>query len=259
MSDIQFTPAYIVTDLSPVQNQPKLKQRIKNNLTKIGILLSEQTSHFSDYVTNSASNLKTSNKIPFNMNKFKNYFKKSYILPIVLVLVGIFAVYFIGNTIRNTTSSVLSDTDQRISIKKPKAQQVINKEFLFPLKDDKGKEVSKVKYFIQDVQLQDEIVVKGQRATAVKGRTFLVIYLKITNDFTQDISLKTRDYVRLMVNNNSEKLAPDVHNDPVDIQAISTKYTRLGFPINDSDTNLILQVGEINGNKQNIKLDKLKK
>ena len=66
--------------------------------------------------------------------------------------------------------------------------------------------------------------------------------------------MNTRDYVRLTVNNGSEWLAPDIHNDPVEIQAISTKYTRIGFPISDTDKKLKLQIGEINGDKEIVDL-----
>ena len=69
------------------------------------------------------------------------------------------------------------------------------------------------------------------------------------------IKINTKDFIRLSVNNNqNEWLAPDLHNDPVEVQAISTKNTRLGFPVNESDKNLVLQVGEIEGYKQQISL-----
>ena len=95
---------------------------------------------------------------------------------------------------------------------------------------------------------------KGQRARAVQGRNFLILNLKLTNQYTQAIEIKTSDYVRLSVNNKNEFLAPDIHNDPVAVQPISTKYTRIGFPINDSDKNLMLRIGEIKGKKETIKL-----
>lgn len=257
MDDLNVSPAYVPIDSSPLPHitQKNSKNKVRGFVEHFTSFFSEkqegfskQPSNFSGYYIKGAQSFRN----------IKRRFKRTYILPIVLVLVVLTGIYLVSRSITGNSSSVLSEADQRISIKKAKAQQIINKEFLFPLKDSNGKEVSKIKYFIQDAQLQDEIVVKGQRATAVRGRTFLVVYLKITNDFSSDISLKTRDYVRLMVNNSAEKLAPDIHNDPVEIQAISTKYTRLGFPVNDTDGNLILQVGEISGNKQNIKLDKLK-
>lgn len=256
MDDLNVSPAYVpfTPPLSSVEPQ-KPEKKSKELFKKLTMFFTEKRETFSGQTLGSNNFYVKGTQ---SLRNIKRRFKRTYILPVILILVVFAAIYLITRSFTGNSSSVLSDSDQRVSIKKAKAQQIINKEFLFSLKDSKGKEVSKIKYFIQDAQLQDEIVVKGQRATAVRGRTFLIVYLKITNDYSSDISLKTRDYMRLMVNGSAEKLAPDIHNDPVEIQAISTKYTRLGFPVNDTDKNLILQVGEISGNKQNIKLDKLK-
>lgn len=146
--------------------------------------------------------------------------------------------------------------EQKATVLAAKAGQDINKEFSFPLVNGKGEEVSNIKYIIKEAELRDEIIVKGKKATAIEGRVFLIFTLKIINEHNQSIEMDTRDYMRLSVNRNEEEwLAPDIHNDPVEIQAISTKNTRLGFPINDSDTNLVLRVGEINGEKEKISLD----
>ena len=105
-------------------------------------------------------------------------------------------------------------------------------------------------------ELRKEILIKGQKATAIKGRIFLIINLKIVNTLKQGINVNARDYMRLTVNGNSnELLAPDIHNDPVEVQAISTKHTRVGFAINDNEKNYVLQVGEIDGGKESIKLN----
>lgn len=183
--------------------------------------------------------------------------KKSFFLPlgvVLLVLIGVIAFILSSNNNQSPTN-VLGANDQRIEVRQALAKQTIDKNFSFPLKDSSGKEVSKVKYKILDAELRDEVIVDGKRATAIKGRMFLIVNLKITNDYGKTIQVNTRDYVRMSVNNNGENLAPEIHNDPVEIQANSTKYTRLGFPINDTDKDLKLSVGEIEGKKETVKLN----
>lgn len=157
---------------------------------------------------------------------------------------------------KTVTKSETSGADIDLSVKGASASQDINREFVIPLKNAENEEVSQIKFFIEKAELRDEIIVKGQKASATEGRIFLIITFKITNEYNQGVEVKTRDYFRLAVNGNEgEWLAPDIHNDPVEVQAISTKPTRLGFPINKTDKNLILRTGEIEGEKQMINLD----
>lgn len=174
-------------------------------------------------------------------------------MPKILILALLVILSFVVGT-RFTQSSPAA-IDKRFDAPRVKAKQTLNKEFLFSLKNDKGEKVDEFKYVIESAELQDEILVKGQRATAVKGRTFLILNLKVVNSLNKAIIINSRDYARLNTNGKKELLAPDIHNDPVTIQAISTKYTRLAFPINDTDKNLKLQVGEINEKKETIDLN----
>src|SRR3989338_8178820 len=89
-----------------------------------------------------------------------------------------------------------------------------------------------------------------------KGKLFFIVNIKITNNLDKNLQINSRDYVRLVTNgNDAEKIAPDVHNDPVDAQAISTKTTRIGFAINDTDKDFVLQIGEIKGQKESISIN----
>lgn len=145
--------------------------------------------------------------------------------------------------------------DSRVAIKGARASVTVNKELVFPIRDQYGKEITKIKYFLESAQLQDEIIVKGQSYVAVKGRTFLILNIKLTNDFDKTINLNARDYTRLTVTGKEdEKLAADIHNDPVELQAISTKETRLGWPVDDNVKKYTLYVGEIDGDKQKVDL-----
>ncbi len=188
--------------------------------------------------------------------KIQKYNNPRFLSFIIIGLIIVIIAYFgITNLIKPKSNTVAGIQDNKINIQKAKSTYLLNREFLFPLKDATGKEISKLKYIIQTAELRDEIIIKGQKATTVRGRTFLILNLKITNDYNKSIQINARDYIRLIVDNSSEKLAPDIHNDPVEIQAISTKLTRLGFPINDTDINLTLRVGEIDGKKELIKLN----
>ena len=180
--------------------------------------------------------------------------KKKFFIGLATVAFLIFLLILWKNSLSSSTG-ILRSGDSRVEIKEAKKTMEVNQEFNFPLKNDKGDEISNIKFAIERAELRDEIIVKGKRATSVKGRTFLIINLKIVNDFKQSIEIKTRDYIRLAVNGNEKEwLAPDIHNDPVEIQPISTKYTRVGFPINDTDRKLKLQIGEVNGEKKIIDL-----
>lgn len=173
-------------------------------------------------------------------------------LGAALVVVLIVFLFKASLSAKNNTLALSSS---KVNVKNAKATQNINKEINIPIKNDKGAEITNIKYLIQSAELRDEIVVKGQKGTAVAGRSFLVLNLKLVNDYNKAIEVNTKDFVRLSVNGSSEWLAPDIHNDPVSVQAISTKYTRVGFPVNDTDKSFKLQVGEINGEKQVVDLN----
>lgn len=173
---------------------------------------------------------------------------KSFAIVFVVLLLAGFATYFLF--IRNNASSPQSSQN---TLATTRASEDLNKDFNFPI--SKEKDASKLKMTIEKAEFVDEIVVKGQKASAVPGRTFLILSVKLMNPSEQTIKMDTRNYVRLSVNkNDSEFLAPDIHNDPVEVQAISTKLTRLGFPVNTTDRDFVLQVGEIKGDKEKIEL-----
>ncbi len=218
-----------------------------------------------DFVNNSSeagkkisskfSNIKKPN---FNFGnssaKLKNV-KKTHLyiggMLIALVVVFLAGRYFAPST----TLGEVSGKDSRADAPTPIATQELNKSFDFPLLDEKGKQVAKIKYIVESANLQDAFIYQGKTATAVKGRTFLIFNLKITNPYSKTIEINAKDYIRVKMNGSEEQLAPEIHNDPVQIQADSTKYTRIGLPINDTDKDIILLIGELDGKKETIKLN----
>ena len=119
----------------------------------------------------------------------------------ILLAVGLLYVLVKGFS---QGSQVAGTSTSAIQLKDPKGTQTIGREFTFPLKDANGSEVSQLKYYVEKVEKLDEIIVKGQKATAIKGRTFLIFTIKISNEFNKAIEIDSKDYVRLSVNGNRD-------------------------------------------------------
>lgn len=165
---------------------------------------------------------------------------------IFLALLFLGVGFFAGS---KSTKTALSDNTKAPVIL---AQAAVNKQFSFPVVDKDGQKVTDISYNITSVDKQNEIIVKGQRAQAVSGRTFFIINIKLVNSSHQTIQLNARDYIRISTGNSHDLLAADIHNDPVIVQPVSTEYTRIGFPINSDENHITLHVGQINGDKTDI-------
>ncbi len=161
---------------------------------------------------------------------------------VALALVGALRLLMI----RPTTSAQVQGT----SIQTQTA--VINREFSFQVYDKEKQLADPIRYILTDAQLTNRIVIKGQAATAVKGRTFLIINLKLVNDTNQSLFLNTRNYIRVQPAGVQDKLAADIHNDTAEVQPDSTKLTRVGLPVDEGIKEFTLFVGEIDGEKEKI-------
>lgn len=188
-------------------------------------------------------------------NKISQNKKKLKFVPFVLV--GLVLMIAVGLFLRSNNTSVLSDrSSQTLEQEKPLSTQTLNKNFTFPVLGSDGKEAGKLQYTVETAELRDQLIIKGQQARAVEGRVFLIISVKLKNDTEHTISVNTRDFIRLKREGSDELLAPTIHNDPVEAQAISTLTTRLGFSLPEDDTkNMSLLIGEIKGKKQTVELD----
>jgi len=165
-----------------------------------------------------------------------------------ILILALLAIRFIRKTPPN-----LSNSNKKESVAAATASVDLNREFHFPIEKVTRGEPRKISFVIEKAELRDEIVIKGQKANAVAGRTFLILQVKLRNELDRGLEINTKDYVRLAYKDaDTEWFAADIHNDPVAVQAISTKSTRLGFPVDDDIRSFILQVGPINGSKDKI-------
>lgn len=128
----------------------------------------------------------------------------------------------------------------------------VEREFSFNVYDKDKKLSDPVKYTLTSAQLTKQIIIKGQKATAVKGRTFFILNLKLVNEFDESLFLNTRNYIRVQPAGSPDKLAPEIHNDTVEVQPLSTKLTRIGLPVDENTKEFTLFVGELEGAKEEI-------
>ncbi|OGM25445.1 hypothetical protein A2715_05350 [Candidatus Woesebacteria bacterium RIFCSPHIGHO2_01_FULL_39_32] len=174
---------------------------------------------------------------------------------IIILLIKQQNFYFsFEKAISPTPTLTIAPTQTPTPSQNPTKKGELNKNFSIPLTDSSGNLVSGIEYTLTEYEITDEIRVKGQTAKAISGRKFLVINIKVDNQLDRVIEINTKDYIRLSVNNSDNWLAPDIHNDPVEVQALSTKFTRLGFAINEKDMGFELQLGKLNGQKENLLL-----
>ncbi len=173
------------------------------------------------------------------MNK-KILLLTSFVLLLVMLII-IRRRVTLQKSLTATTTAVASTSSQD----NPKYD--INQDFTFTI----GSGFNKVslKYTLLSAESAKDIVIRGQTAHSVPGRAFLILSLKLTNSQNKGVLINTRDYVRMSPAGSSDWLAADIHNDPVEVQAISSQFTRIGFAIDDTVHDFKLQIGDINDKK----------
>ena len=90
----------------------------------------------------------------FNYRQDKFRRKHIFWLFLFITVAGLIglSIYYAGKT---PGPEISIYQDERPLPSQSKAKQTLNKKFAFPLKDDKGKEVIKVEYNIESVELHD--------------------------------------------------------------------------------------------------------
>lgn len=172
--------------------------------------------------------------------------KKILILLIVFGIVGYFSFRWV---VGKKAISKRTDASQR-------SVAVVNQEFEFPGLTNEGSPKGKIKMTVTTAEKNSEVLVKDQTFKAKDGKIFLIVNLELTNDSTRQLNIFPGDLIRLSVEGKEDrKFAPDLHNNMVLIAPISTKLDRVGFVVEEASSDYRLQVGELDGEKQTIKLN----
>jgi hypothetical protein len=182
----------------------------------------------------------------------------------ILLLISISVIYFVYTEKSSGTASIpqtntqkipFSGTTETIPSPSPSANLVnLNKKYTFPIYDSASAKVGEILFVIKDVERTKEITVGNQKATTVGDRDLIVLNIELTSTQNLAAMVNTRNYVRLKVNGEDKLIAPEFHGDPVDLQPQSSKDTRVAFSISEKDADVVLQIGELEGKKDLIKI-----
>ena len=187
-------------------------------------------------------------------NFLKNRRIKRIAAAILILLVILLAVFIIVPKlgIIKSKSNKTSTTQSQVQTQ----TITIDKKFTFSGLDDTGKKKGEIELKITTAEKTDQVIVQDKTYASKNDKTFLIINLELKNDSAKKLNINTGDLTRLVVNDQNEtKFAPDLHNNYVLVAALSTKIDRLGFVIDKNAQGLKLLIGELESDKEEIKLD----
>ncbi len=174
--------------------------------------------------------------------------RKKIIAGVFLVIVAFFVL---NNTIFSKNKGGVNSAAKTVS-------STLGKSFDFPALNNSGKPTgnNKIKFTVASAEKTNQVLVNDKIYTAKNNKLFLIINLELKNDAAQQLNILPGDLIRLSYNGDeSNKYAPDLHNNLVPIAAISTKLDRIGFVIPDTAKDFKLYIGELEGKKEEIKID----
>ena len=189
-----------------------------------------------------------------NKRSFKDKRKGIIIGILVLIVIGgIILKSKLNPSNKNVLSSVASSAtnNNNSAENKSLAEVDLNVSYAFIAKDSQGNPAKNVNFVITKAEKTKEVLVQGKPANA---KAFLVLHIEIDNPETNKLYLIPVDLLRL-IGSGDKKFAPDIHSEVVEIQPISTKITRVGFVVLAGQKNFLLQIGELNSDKQNLEIN----
>jgi len=160
-------------------------------------------------------------------------------LIVLAAVVGIILFFVIKNSISGSETKPSVDINQTYTI----TARTIDKK----LTD------GKLKLRVTNATYADSILVTGQLATPVKGKTFLIINMEIENPYKVSLYAFPVDLFRF-VRSDGALFAPSVHQGTVEIRAQSTKKSNIAFVVLPTDKKFTIEVGEIGQAKKTLEI-----
>lgn len=185
------------------------------------------------------SSPKKTKKTPFSSRLPKILLRLVLVLIILVIGWGAFRFYVVPKIISQRENGRYSQIVP------------LQKTVIFPALLDSGKYNGEISLSVVSAERTNEVMVKNKPIRANKDRFFLIINLELKNESTQKVGVVTSDLLRLKVDKNGTKLAPDLHNKLVLVSPVSTKSDKVGFVVvGQTGIPLTLELGEFYKNKE---------
>lgn len=133
------------------------------------------------------------------------------------------------------------------------AQTNINSEYKFNALTSNQKKTDIV-LRITDAEIRKEVLIQGKPANASGDKAFLILNLEFDNSDTTNKYIAPVNLFRL-IDEQGKKYAADIHSNIVEVAPISTKKTKIGFVINESQKKFMLNLGELDGDKTELEIN----
>ncbi len=184
---------------------------------------------------------------------------------VVITALIIGGVYFLNNSKgpqsannSNSIGQVAGTTTQKQAGNNPKVN--LNKVYSTVALDVTGKpSKNKIDINIKTAEKSQDILIKGQPATAKNGSSFLVLQIELKNPSNERLIISPLNMLRLIVDN--QKRAAEIYTEEVPqirgsvvVEPDSTKVTRVGFVLTPDIINkpLKMQIGDVNATDKTV-------
>ncbi len=193
-------------------------------------------------------------KLDSSPKKTKRFPAKKIVIGLIIATV----LLLIGITAKARLNQVTNVSSPQVNTQSvdeaPLATTDLNAHYNFVATDASGNPADQVGFLITKAEKTKQVLIQGRPANAKGDKAFLVLHIEIENASTNKLYLAPVNLLRL-VDDQGKKFAPDIHSDTVEIQPISTKITRVGFVVLADQPHFLIQVGELEGDKQDLEIN----
>jgi hypothetical protein len=192
-------------------------------------------------------------------NRSENNTIKILVGGVLITALVVGGVFFL-NSSKNGTTANSNNSGQVAGVTSTNKQAAnnpklnLNKTYSAIALDVTGKpSKNKIDLVIRTAEKSQDILIKGQPATAKNGSAFLVLQVDLKNPSTERLIISPLNMLRLIVDN--QKRAAEIYTEEVPqirgsvvVEPDSTKVTRVGFVLTPDIISkaLKLQIGDVN-------------